>query len=334
MAIITDISVKYEYVMGEENRKKTGRFYTDKSIIKYMLEDVLKDIDVSQNPYIRILDPSCGCGYFLTQAYDILKERFIRDLDKVNANNPGLNLKIEDIHNHIIENNIYGADLDEYGIKLSITGLMLKSPASDKIPNIICCDSILNWEDFDCPEREFWCRGYDIIIGNPPYIGHKQTDSGYRKKLNSIYGDIFKDKSDISFCFIKSSIDRLVRGGRLCFITSRYFIESPSGRALRGYINQNCIIEKIVDFYGVRIMKGISVDPVISFFRKEQPADSNKIKVIKAEGKLKSLEGDSIFYELKSRDSSYFSFFELSQFRLKDEGWTLCRSAELSIVDK
>lgn len=329
-----EIASQYEFMMDEESRKKTGSFYTDRSIIRFMVNKVLADVDVVANPYIRILDPSCGCGYFVSQAYDILKNKFVQNMNAVNLRYPDLKLCPENLHEHIIRYNIFGSDLDEYAVKLSIITIMMKEPGCRVIPNIICCDSIINWEDTFLEEKNFWSQKFHIIIGNPPYIGHKKMSGQYRKVLNSIYGDVFKDKADISYCFIKSSIDRLTVRGRLCFITSRYFLESPSGRALREYIKQKCNIEDIIDFYGVRIMKGISVDPVIIFFRKSDGCKKNMIEITKARIKLKDIEGDDIFYELEHKNKNYFVFFTINQERLHDSGWVLCTDEDMSIINK
>lgn len=328
------ISEIYENAMVDEFKKTTGSFYTDKPIIRYILKNTLDKVDLAESPFLKILDPSCGSGYFLIEAYEILKEKFITNLDKINLQNPGLCLNIENIHNHIIEHNLYGADLDPYGVKLACIMLMLKSGELSSIPNILCCDSIICWEDCSRQESVFRESKFDLIIGNPPYIGHKKVSGEYRRLLSGIYNDVFRDKADISFCFIKSSIDRLVDGGRLCFITSRYFMESPSGKAIRSFIKNNCIIEKIVDFYGVRIMKGISIDPVIVIFQKSRFGVHNTINVLKAERSLKALGCDDVFCALEEEDKSYFNSFIVYQHELSDDGWTLLGSRELKIIRK
>lgn len=329
-----DLLGTYEYLIGEKARKKGGSYYTPPVIVRFILENVMKDVDIAVNPYIKILDPSCGCGYFLSEAYNILKKRFIENIDAVNALNPGINLNKDNLHRHILEYNIFGADVDELGVKLATLNLMLKDRDHRIKPNIICCDSLINWEDTILPERDFWENKFEIIIGNPPYIGHKSISGQYRKDLNHIYGDIFKDKADISFCFIKSSIDRLSKGGRLSFITSRYFIESPSGRALRSYIKESCTIEKIIDFYGVRIMKGISVDPVIISFSKSVSNNKNSIKVSKAEISLKEMDDNNVFCELESNNNKNYKNFFISQDVLSDDGWVLCPPDEMGVLDR
>jgi adenine-specific DNA-methyltransferase len=323
----------YEGYLDEEYKKHMGRYYTDDHIVDFIIKTALEKLDLVENPYIKILDPSCGCGYFLMGAYDFLKERYERDIDSINCKFPDINLTKDNIHEHIIKNNIFGADIDEYSVKHTIVNLMMKKPSSRAVPNIICCDSVMNWEHMRHKYSKFWRNKFDFIIGNPPYIGHKKMSQGYRKKLNSIYGDIFKDKGDISFCFIKSSIDRVNEGGIVCFITSRYFIESPSAVNLRGYIKDECSIEKIIDFYGIRIMKGISVDPVIIMIRKAlKPTEKNIIDVAKANKNLKNDE--LIFEKYENKNSSFFSFFEIPQYKLEDKGWVLLPKEEMDIINK
>lgn len=319
--------------MSVEDRKRLGSFYTDSSIVEYILTLVLKDIDIAENPYIRILDPSCGCGFFLTYAYDLLKEKYKANLKIINRKFPELKMDQSNIHEHILQYNLFGADIDEYAVKLSNINLMLKKNESSQKPNVICCDSLLNIQHTLIGGETFMNQGFDIIVGNPPYIGHKKISGEYRKELKGIYGDIFKDKSDISFCFFISSIERLNNYGRLCFITSRYFLESPSGREIRSYIKQSCTIKKIVDFYGVRVMKGISVDPAIIYIEKNGKCN-NLIDVAKGKSKLKKLSCGAAFEQLEEGSSSYFKTFYVPQHSLKDEGWVLWDADTTKILDK
>jgi adenine-specific DNA-methyltransferase len=235
---------------------------------------------------VRILDPSCGSGYFLIKIYEMLRCEFVKRLDAINRHNH-LNLEPANIHEHIIRHNLYGCDIDCYAVKLAVLNIMSKEISCREVPRIIECDSLTSCElpfKLGCSEQ-----GFDIIIGNPPYVGHKKMSTSYRKKLQGLYGDVFKDKADLSFCFIKNSLDRLHENGLLCFITSRYLMESPSAELLRKYLKGNCSIERIVDFYGVRIMKGISVDPAILFIKKGNCSKESAVEVIRAKEALKDM---------------------------------------------
>lgn len=327
---IISISNMYQNLMDEDSKKRTGSFYTDINIIRYMLKEVLQHVDIAQNPYVKILDPACGCGYFLLEAYDMLVDMYRLKLPRINKRYPGLDLNLDNLHEHILKYNIFGEDIDENAVKLAKLGLMLKKKDSNALPNIECRDSI---NDLYYKYGKLY-KSFDVIVGNPPYIGHKKLSKAYRKQLNEIYGDIFKDKADISFCFIKNSIDRLILGGRLCFITSRYFLESPSGEALRKYISGKCIIEKIIDFYGVRIMKGISIDPLILFLKKSNKISKNSIRVVRAKDSLKNMELENVFNELGKKDTCCFKSFDVLQSGLKDKGWMLLNEKEMSIIHK
>ncbi|MDI6618607.1 MAG: N-6 DNA methylase [Clostridiales bacterium] len=334
-ADVISISKRYESMIDEEKRKNSGCYYTDESIIGYMIDIVFDKIDMIDNPFLRILDPSCGCGFFLLQIYDYMRDFYLKNINGINSEYKRLNLSADNIHEHIIKNNIFGADSDKTAVNLSCAGLMLKKNKSAIRPNIICCDSLI---DHNMEDKLFKGK-YDIIIGNPPYIGHKRICRSYREKLSDIYKGIFRDKADISFCFIKSSIDRLKGGGRLCFITSRYFLESLNGKYIRDYIDKMCSIERIVDFYGVRIMEGISVDPVILLLRKNKsdndPAgNSNIIKVFKAKNELRRIGANEAFVELRKGSERYFDSFNFPQRKLNHEGWILCDENQMQILEK
>ncbi|HSN57891.1 MAG TPA: N-6 DNA methylase, partial [Clostridiaceae bacterium] len=66
----------YENFLSRDTRKKLGLFYTPDSVIGFILENTLGRADVVENPYVKVLDPSCGSGYFLLKAYDMLRKKF------------------------------------------------------------------------------------------------------------------------------------------------------------------------------------------------------------------------------------------------------------------
>ena len=237
------LSNLYENSLMEEDKRNLGIYYTPKYVIDYIIKQALSGHDFIKNPYPKILDISCGCGNFLLEVYDFLYEMF----EKYNYE-----LNIKNIHNHIICNCIYGIDIDEKAVEVLKYSLKNKDISStfDKL-NIYCFDSL----DRDCVNDElkelFWEEKFDYIVGNPPYIGHKKLTIKYKKWLIKEYKDVYKDKSDIYFCFYKRIIDLLESKGIASIITPRYFIESPSGSCLRRYIMENVSIKEIVDFNGI-----------------------------------------------------------------------------------
>ncbi|HWQ30776.1 MAG TPA: N-6 DNA methylase, partial [Negativicutes bacterium] len=259
---------KVQTKKSRSDRKEKGVFYTPNEVVERMTEKLLAGIEPALDPYIRILDPSCGSGLFLIKAFEVLKNRFEQDYLLILEKNTELagKLQMDDIGSFIVENNLWGADIDQEALDTA-GEILVKLAGKACRPNLVCCDSLV------CGKKEqislfgdeaddvdgFWSGGFDYIIGNPPYIGHKQVTKEYKKILQQLYKGIYRDKSDISYCFLKRGTDLLAEGGRLSFITSRYFMEGPSASGLRSYLTEHCTVTELIDFYGHSVFKEAGV---------------------------------------------------------------------------
>lgn len=148
----------YEKFMDKEERKRLGQFYTPDFVIKYILENTLlekfKEKDVAE---IKLIDPACGSGHFLTMAYDMFKEEYKKKY-------PGLS--DAEIHRQILENNIYGVDVNPFAVQLTLFNLMLKNLDAIKktgVPkhNIICADSLRKYEEEEIPAE---AQNFDALL--------------------------------------------------------------------------------------------------------------------------------------------------------------------------
>ena len=267
-----NISKLYEDSLDINIKKSNGIYYTPKIIVDYILNKTIKKHDIIKNPKPKILDISCGCGNFLLQAYDILYdliEENIYDIKHIYGEDY---INYDTIHNHIISNCIYGYDTDEKALNILKEGLINKDKdlLIDKF-NIYCEDALkINFNN-----------KFDYIIGNPPYIGHKNLDIEYKKFILKEYKDVYKGKSDLYFCFYKKIIDSLKYNGVCSIITPRYFLESQSAKDLRNYIDKNTDIVEIIDFLGCKVFKNIGISSCISTLNKEKKSQSTTILRIK-----------------------------------------------------
>jgi len=62
----------YQQSMERASKRAYGKFYTPVFIIDFILGKILSNIDLIEKPFVKILDPACGCGFFLIRAYDFL----------------------------------------------------------------------------------------------------------------------------------------------------------------------------------------------------------------------------------------------------------------------
>ncbi len=78
-----------------------------------MIKNTVSKKDIINNPFIKILDPSCGCGNILIPCFFYLQNIFKENLEEINKNN-NINLKEQYINKHILDNNLYGLILIQY----------------------------------------------------------------------------------------------------------------------------------------------------------------------------------------------------------------------------
>lgn len=310
---ILELSNNIQAKKSRKDRKDKGVFYTPPEVIERITEELLSKVDLPANPYIKILDPACGTGLFLIKAFEVLKRGFEENYDSILIRNKGLEekLKKDGIGCFIVENNLWGADIDREALGVAEDVLMKLSKKKCRT-NLICCDSLVSGSINQL--SLFDDMSYDYIIGNPPYVGHKQVSRERKQVLHQFYKDIYKDKSDISYCFIKKGIDLLKDGGNLSFITSRYFMEGPSAAGLRKYIIDHCTVTEVVDFYGNRIFRDAGVAACIITLRKG--IFDGKTSVLKQRPGIKGNETELFV-------PSNFEHFTVKRTGLRDEGWLL-----------
>ncbi|MCB2358827.1 Eco57I restriction-modification methylase domain-containing protein [Clostridium estertheticum] len=307
----------YEFI---KNNKEKGTVYTPEPITSYMIENTIKSAQIINNPYIKIVDPSCGTGNILICCFKFLQNLYKDNLSFINEEN-GLKLNEKNIDDHIIRYNLFGFDIDDIALKILVIDLYDLSEGC-------ILENIFN-KDFLLYENEY---KYDIVIGNPPYVGKKSIDNEYASFLKIKYKKVYRDKGDLSYCFFEKALEDLSEGGKLTFITSRYFIESPSGEDLRKLLKEGYTIDKMIDFYGIRPFKNVGIDPLIIFITNHKTMD-NQIEIIKplaVKGKEKKEFYNSVFL----KGGNKFNTFFLDKKELEDKGWVLVDEKVRTIIKK
>lgn len=277
----------YELLLTPKEKKILGQVYTPFHIVESMLSKTFETKKTNRS--MKILDPSCGGGYFLIKTFKKIQEESIQR-----------SLYISD--KYIMENMIYGVDIDNFSIFLTKMGLLFNSCLSNAKFNLINTDFLTSYDNLDV--------SFDIIIGNPPYIGHKQIEKKYKLILNNRYPEVFYDKSDISYCFFKRGKELLKDNGLLCLITSRYFMEAMYADKLRNYIKNSFSIVSIVDYNGYKAFKGAMVSPAIITL-------SNK-----------NLNKNMFSYVKYNIDNLKVDNFSYGQTKLNNKGWIILNEAE------
>lgn len=300
-----NIGEAYELLHKKEDKKASGAYYTPDEVVEYMCDEITDKIDFKKTPHIRILDPACGSGTFLLCLFNKLCGK----AKNAGIKNPGA---------HILKYNLFGIDMDENALMITAVELYLKSG--------IVTDNLYHEDYLFCKSRK-----YDIITGNPPYMGHKVLTGEYRKKLYKEFREVFSDKADFSYCFIKKSVDLLKKKGELLFFTSRYLLEAVNGKNLREFIKIKCSISCIIDFYGIRVVKGAGIDNIIIHLIKD--GKGNEIDFFRLKGNAKE-KGTEVFADIASKKNYYTNYVRVKKSSLNKNGWVFLNEIEKSAFDK
>lgn len=162
------IGAIYEKLIDKNIRKSKGMYYTPDYIVDYILKYTVLEADIVNQPFVKVLDPTCGVGYFLVKSYDLLRKKFIsnlhilqkkymndiyyvedKELINTNVNKiRGAEYWVEEnIDYHIIKNCLYGIDLDPIAVQLAKRNLLSRCQSKIDIDvNIVQGDSLIRWE--------------------------------------------------------------------------------------------------------------------------------------------------------------------------------------------
>jgi hypothetical protein len=113
--------------------------------------------------------------------------------------------------------------------------------------------------------------GFDIVIGNPPYISannlKRQLGKTNYEHLKSLF-TTSKGTIDIYILFFELSIKLLKDNGVLTFITPNRYLSVSYGKALREYFYVNTNIQSIADFSSVKVFRNASTYPIVTILQK------------------------------------------------------------------
>lgn len=320
-----------EFDKQTSKRKKDGVFYTPKYITKYIVENTIgklcsekkQELGFDEEQYFKgrknrnkttieklvavldeyrdwllqltICDPACGSGAFLNQALDFLIKEHTY-IDELKTKILGGGLQFPDIENTILENNIYGVDLNEESVEIAKLSLWLRTAQprrklNDLSSHIKCGNSLIDdkkvagdkafkWES-EFPQV-FEKGGFDVIIGNPPYVNLKEFDNTIHSYLSKNYKDIHTGYNDLMYYFLYKGVKILNPSGTFGVITSNYFIGNDYAQKLRSYLSLH--IHALVNFSDYHIFKDANIHTTIILAN--AVATSDKVEIINYKSNL------------------------------------------------
>lgn len=283
---------------SKTKRKKDGVFYTPKYITKYIVENTIgklctekkDELQLNEEDYnndrrkqkktiesllqklkdyrewllqLTIIDPACGSGAFLNEALNFLIAEHSY-IDELETKLLGGGLVFPNIENSILENNLYGVDLNEESVEIAKLSLWLRTAQpnrklNDLSNNIKCGNSLIdepeiagdkafNWEK-EFPQV-FTKGGFDVVIGNPPYV-RKQGLMEHYPEMCAYYEDKYQSATanyDIYAVFMERSFDLINPKGIVSYILPHKFLVTDFGVGIRQFFKDKTAVESILHF--------------------------------------------------------------------------------------
>nr|WP_235893292.1 N-6 DNA methylase [Flavobacterium franklandianum] len=336
-------------------RKKDGVFYTPKYITKYIVENTIgklceekkAEVNIIEEDYftdkkrtnktkqpllekltnyrnwllqLTICDPACGSGAFLNQALDFLIEEH-RYIDELQAKLFGDAMVLSDVEKSILENNLFGVDLNEESVEIAKLSLWLRTAQpnrklNDLNNNIKCGNSLIdnvevtgdkafNWQT--AFPQVFVNGGFDVIIGNPPYVFARDNFKQEEKDFFVKQYVSAKYQINTYLLFIEKTVHLLKEKGIYGLIIPNSWLMMYSGEGLRKFLLETNKLNQIINLAGYSF-ESANVETVILLAEKAPIKNENSIQIL--------LNNGNEFYFSHSKQQTEFANNEGFEFKV------------------
>jgi adenine-specific DNA-methyltransferase len=244
----------FEFIISPSDRIVNGAIYTPLFIREYIINQSFSQRSEELHNS-KVADIACGCGGFIYNAAKEIKRR------------------TKNTYFQIFKTQIFGLDIQSYSInrsKLLLSILALSEGEDNKQFefNLFIGDALTF--DWNIALTKF--SGFDIIVGNPPYVCSRNLTEETKSKLKS-WEVCSSGHPDLYIPFFQIGIENLAINGILGFITMNSFFKSLNGRSLREYFKKSSLEFQIIDFGTEQIFKSRYTYTCICFIV-NQPCDS------------------------------------------------------------
>ncbi|MGV3632258.1 MAG: Eco57I restriction-modification methylase domain-containing protein [Bacteroidota bacterium] len=356
------------------------RQYSDTYEVNLFSKEELKQVERALED-VKICDPAIGSGAFpmglLHEIYNLKIP--IEDAKGLKAKSPA------DLKKHIIEESIYGVDIDSGAVDIARLRFWLSLVVDEIVPQplpnlsfkIVCANTLIpigvpkgdlsgsqdvakqiekirekyfdvskeekkdlefefrnlqnklwttanEWasredaeiyrkinefnpfEDRSCSWFDIWWMfgikdGFDIVIGNPPYVQLQKNSGNLSKQYERVGYKTFERTGDIYSLFYERGWQILKEKGTLCFITSNKWMRAGYGESTRKFFAENTNPLLLIDFSGQKIFESATVDVNILMFTKNKNQQKTRACIAK-ENMLNNL---SVFVKQKENITAF-----------------------------
>ena len=235
----------FESTLSSKDRREGGMHYTtteniDKALAPLFLDELrsrlsnainIPDLSAKRDALlrlqdelasIRILDPACGSGNFLTYCYMELRRMENKILYELHTAGLSSSIKVSLSQFHGFEINEFAVDTAKTALWIAqnqmlhetqqILGENFAELPLCNIDTIHCLNALqINWEDYIKP------KDLDYIVGNPPFVGARIMNEEQKKDIINIFGKDWKNVGNMDYvtCWYKKAFDYIKQNSKI-----------------------------------------------------------------------------------------------------------------------
>jgi len=284
-------------------KESDSSVYTPPFLVRLMLEEALSwdRLDRLEKRDEVILDPSCGSGVFLVEAYKRLVLHW-RSRNKWKRPDVPVLLRLL--------NQVHGIDLEEGAIQLAAFSLCLalcdalepeEIRASIKLFPPLAGNTLHRSCFFEAKEQSLLKQPVGVVVGNPPFESSLSTPGAMRsyEKHEKTHGPL-PDKQ-LAYLFLHEAMEMVAAGGVLSMLQQYNFLYNQKSLGFRRYFIARWDVREILDFISVRGLfqkGGADTKVIVVVAVASPPGDDSKIlhATFRRSGRIDAEQGFDIDY--------------------------------------
>ncbi|MCR5696931.1 MAG: Eco57I restriction-modification methylase domain-containing protein [Marinilabiliaceae bacterium] len=350
-------------------RKRDGVFYTPQYITKYIVENTVgrlctekkAELGIDESEYfsdrnrrkdtikallgkldayrewllgISICDPACGSGAFLNAALQFLiGEHHL--IDEMDAKITGSDFVFPNIENSILENNLFGVDINEESVEIAKLALWLRTAKPNRKlnslnKNIKCGNSLIADPEVAGDKAFDWAKefpqvfakgGFDVVIGNPPYV--QLQSMGAMSDVYAACGfESYNKSADLYCLFTERGYNLLKPNGLQSFIMPNKWMLVDYGKELRRLLSKTAL-RQILNFGDIQFFQDATTYVCIFVTRKSD---------VKGTVSALSLNRKTYHGDFMTEVPTALQEFDYETFG--DEPWIIRSAAHTAVLNK
>lgn len=250
----------FEIAIPRDEQQTNGAVYTPDVIKDYIVDSTLTKF-IDKLDTVLVADISCGCGAFLYSSAKKLKHKTQQPY--------------RDIFSQLYGLDISSNSLQRAKILLSLLAIVEGEDEEGFSFNLFEGNALnFDWHKISSVKNN---KGFDIVVGNPPYVRAKHIDSASKKLLKN-WKVASSGNPDLYLPFFEIGMHWLNSNGVLGYITVNSFFKSVNARGLRNYLSNNEFPLTIINFGHEQIFEKRLTYTCICFIDKQNDGNVSYTK--------------------------------------------------------